>query len=305
MALGADSIAIKKMRVCCANQKTVCVTAAEGRQIASDYADASFTITDAQGIEYVVWYNNDGTGSFTPTPPQVGIEVIISSADSIESVIAGTAAAINNEAGLCAFVSPVDKKSFIYKVLEYAPAPDPVDGGASVVLTDHEFDTIKEGFFEDLGATEGDIDISYNPTFLDITCHQTGTQLIAQNLTGLQPEVSITFKECREGVFDKLITQALGGQCEEGGSTIKGFGTAKNGINALTLSSRLILKPVENDAGDFTGSYAFLSALPLVDSTLFSGENVATITATFRAYVDQTAKCTETNIVAVGDHFLI
>lgn len=305
MALGADSIAIKKMRVCMGNQKTVCVTAPTG-EVINDYASTDFSIFGADGTEYVVWYNFEANDSFTPVGNQVGIEVPIAQSNTPEQAIAATAAAIDAVAGLCAFVSPTNKLSFIYKIQEYASAADPVDGASgNFAPTGFEFDTVKEGYFEDLGATEGDLDISLNPTFLDITCHQTGTQLVGQNLTGIQPEISITFKECRDGVFNRLINQALGGEATVDGSVVTGFGTAKNGLNVLTLTSRLILKPVENAEGDFTGSYAFLSALPLVDSILFSGENVSTITATFRAYVDPTAKANETDIIARGDHFLI
>lgn len=303
MALGADSIAIKKMRVCMGNQKTVCVTSPAGQSI-NDYAATDFSIFDAAGVEYIVWYNFDGNDTNPATGAQVCIEVAITQANTPEQAMALTAAAIDAVAGLCAFVSPADKLSVIYKVQEYASAADAVDGGP-LGPTGYTFETLKDGYFEDLGATEGDLDISLNPTFLDITCHQTGTQLVGQNLTGIQPEISVTFKECRDGVFNRLINQALGGEATVDGSVITGFGTAKNGINVLSLTSRLILKPVENAEGDFTGSFAFLSALPLVDSILFSGENVSTITATFRAYVDQTAKANETDIVAKGNHFLI
>lgn len=303
MALGADSIAIKKMKVCMGNQKTVCVTAPSGDVIGS-YVGRYFSLFDAAGVEYVVWYNVDGGGADPSTGAQVGIEVAVTSANTSEQAIALTAAAIDAVVGLCAFVSPANKLAFIYKIQEYAAAIDPVDGGFAGP-TGFVYETLKEGYFEDLGATEGDLDISLNPSFLDITCHQTGTQLVSQNLTGIAPEISVTFKECRDGVFNRLINQALGGEATVDGSTVTGFGTAKNGINVLSLTSRLILKPVENAEGDFTDSYAFLSALPLVDSILFSGENVSTITATFRAYVDQTAKATETDIIARGDHFLI
>lgn len=299
MTCRSAGLAIKPQKVFCASKKTFCVCIDDDKTGADLLADYVTFYSNANAAEYYIWFN-DGTVT-DPAPGGTGIEVTINAFDGGNAIAAAASAAIDAEADFCSGIAPFDKRCFYVKVNGYDATQDPVAGN---VIGAANLDPMveSEGFFQDLGFTDGDFEISTNPETTQITCHQTGAIVVDEIIRSISPSVSITFKSCTPAIQEKLIAGGFGLKCtDDNGDDHLGFGTSVIGTSASGIGQRLILHPISRADGDETEDIVFPLAVPVIDSFTYSSENPATITATFRALPDLLFKC-ETNVLHQGTH---
>lgn len=86
-----------------------------------------------------------------------------------------------------------------------------------------------------------------------------------------------------------------------GVSQLTGWGKSKDFSGMLADAAKLVLHPVANAAGDYTGDIAFWKAYPMLGSIVHSGENPKTIGVTFKVFPDS-SKADAVRLFAYGDH---
>jgi len=153
-----------------------------------------------------------------------------------------------------------------------------------------------------LGCTDGDLEITL-PTLnsVDITCHQEGSNVLDQIVTGYGPlETTVVIKEVTLANLEKLLEEGLGGSFTPvAGTKVIGFGKDKQFQSLLALAQELRFSPV--GALDNTNDFVFWKAIPIMESVTRSGENPEVASVTFRVYPDAT-KQDAINIVKIyGD----
>lgn len=295
---GASGIQTKNFRVVCKNVPTFCVCY-NTDELGATYDAAYVSFWSAgNGAEYYYWINVDGA-SVDPAPGGTGIEVAVSSTDTAATIAAAVAAAVNAEADFCALQLRNKKNCVVVKGIDFLPATPATTSDAvnQEVFEEHK------GFSQDLGLTgSGGFEINLNTETQEVTCDQTGSLIVSEDIIGVSPELEIVFKECNQALLNKVFVGGIGDECEDSnGDTVQGLGTTAVGRSVISRANRICLVPVENAPDDYTGAITFMLAFPTVSNLNYPSTEAATITATFKGYYDEFSKCEETNILAFGD----
>lgn len=153
----------------------------------------------------------------------------------------------------------------------------------------------------DLGFTEGDIELTTEEQAVDITSHQTGTNVLDAIRTGVNVSLSLTLKETSDAQLQTLIELAGGSVTPGGGTKVSGWGISKQFTGQAADSAALILHPVVNADDDFLQDVVFWKAYPMVESIVHSGENPRTVSVTFKIFPDDT-RAAELQFFGYGDH---
>jgi len=294
MSRSQSNIKVDPAKVFFVNKATFCVAVEANTANALD--GLYWELNGAAGTNYYVWYNGGGAD---PAPVgRTGIAVVVSSGWTAKQVATATAAAIEAEADFNALVNPGNAEQVIVKTATYADAAIPAAG----TTTGHGFIKVHEGFEYDFGYTDGDLEVSLDQALLDISAHQTGTNILTSLVTGNNVEISIAFKEYSAGNLQKLIAETSGGAFTPGGGTeVIGYGAGQNSNNTLDKSARLVLHPARLVDTDRSEDLCLLLAYPKPDSITISGENPKLLNFTFRVYEDSFVNAA-VNKVAIGDH---
>lgn len=150
----------------------------------------------------------------------------------------------------------------------------------------------------DLGFTEGDIEISMEEQGVDITAHQTGSEILDHIRTGSNVEVTVTLKETSVAQLKTLFEVAGGTYTPGAGTSASGWGSSQRFAGQLADSQLLVLKPV--GAGDNLGNVSFWKAYPMVSSLVISSENPRNVSVSFKIFDDTTKQATVSKFI-VGD----
>lgn len=151
----------------------------------------------------------------------------------------------------------------------------------------------------DLGFIDGDIEFTLEEQMVDITCHQTGTQLVDQIRTGVNLEVAMTLKETDAASIKQLLEIAGKTETPTAGTPVTGYGEGNRFTNVSADAAKLILSPV--GAADATEDFAFPLAYPKLESITFSGENPSMVPVSFTILPSATQD-TDVNLFTFGDH---
>lgn len=138
---------------------------------------------------------------------------------------------------------------------------------------------------QDLGYTEGDIEVSFSENLTDITSHQTGTDVLGQIRTGKNVEVKLTLKETTVAALKRVFSASGGVVTPSGGTDAVGWGTDKQFTSTVGDAAMLVLHPIEMGIGK-TEDTTFWKAYPMVESINYSSENLSTVSVTFKVYRD-------------------
>jgi len=169
-------------------------------------------------------------------------------------------------------------------VMGYAPAAE--DGKQTDLSTQFGFELMVQGDVEDeLGCIEGDIETTFEESFLDVTCHSEGVTPVAQLKTGVSSvEITLSLEETTKAQMQKMFTKTNGSFIPEGGTEVFGMGTYKNFENMFKFATKLRLHPKRLLAGDRRDDITFHKAIPNLSGLTFSGEAVFTIPVTFKVF---------------------
>jgi hypothetical protein len=152
-----------------------------------------------------------------------------------------------------------------------------------------------------LGFTDGDIEIPFSEDLVDVVAHQTGTAIQTAIRTGKNIDVPLVLKETSKAAYEYILKQSGSQATASGGaSQVIGWGSAKDFTQVLSQAAKLVFHPVTKASGDKSEDISFWKAYPLPDSFVFSGENPATLSVTFRVFPDA-AKADQFKLGVIGD----
>ena len=156
----------------------------------------------------------------------------------------------------------------------------------------------------DLGCCDGDISFAPTEESIDITCHQTGMQILDRLRTAINYEVSVVLKEVSTLQLEALFKYA--GQAYTptpmGAVEVVGVGTKKIGSSMIADAKKLVLHPVNAPVSpdEYTRDHTWWKAYPVIGNVTFSGENPVMVEVTFVVFRDED-KVTEADIYVFGD----
>jgi hypothetical protein len=297
MSRSQENIKVAPQEIFFAQMQTDCVeVAAEtGTNLNSKY-----WLFSSPTVDYYVWYDVNNTGVNPALVGKTGIEVNVAIGASKAQVASAVATAIDAIAELSCIVDPKNSGRVILKVKEYAPGVHAANGdlGANV----HNFVPVHDGFFHDFGFTDGDLEISMDQQLLDITAHQTGTEILTALVTGMNVELGVALKEISDENLQRLIEQTTGDAFTPvGGTKLQGYGSGQNFRNVLEKAGRLILHPAGKPRSEREDDLCAPLAYPKLDNITFSGENPQLINVTFRVFKDEFLP-KQIDKVFLGDH---
>lgn len=243
-----------------------------------------------------VWYNVATLGvDPAPAGSQGGIVVAIAANATASAVATATASAVDGDT---AFVATASGDEVTITNATPGQVGEMVDGAATTGFT---FTQTQDGGDLDLGYLDGDIEMSFEESQLDINSHQTGLTPLASLRQGLVNEITLTMKEVSNvAKLREIILGTAGGtDTPSGGTEVFGWGTASLGGNTIVKSRRVILHPV-NAGSSKAKDICFWKGYALPDSLVISGENPRQLALTFKSYKDD-SKPEAINQWVIGD----
>lgn len=253
-------------------------------------------------VKHVFWFDTTGTDT-APTVSDATLHKVDISSGSIDTVaeIATTLQGVID--ALTTIYSATVVNNVITVSHEVAGlVPSAHDAKNVLKVTNFGFEILTQGDSEDeLGCIEGDIEVSFEESFLDVTCHAEGTTPVAQLKNGVSSvEVSLSLQETTKEKLKKMFMKSGGSFIPDGGTEVFGMGTFKNFENMFKYATKLRLHPVRLLDGDRSEDYTFHKAMPNLSGLTFSGENVFTLPITFKVYPASSID-TRVNYFSIGD----
>lgn len=257
-------------------EEQVCVNA-QGA-VAANLGDTYFNIYTPT-TAYYVWFNLDAGGTDPAPASQTGIEVAISTGDSIATMLAAVQAAVEAATG---YTGRIDGTT-LFLTLD---STDKVTSDAADVDSGLDVGIVTKGGSTYLGLLDGDVEPSFTEDKLDVTAHQFGTSVLAQLRQGNNAEVTIALKESNKALYQEIFEAGGGTFTPSGGTELFGWGDNKQGANVVPNSRRLVFHPRVKDVSDKSEDLTFWLAYPNPDSIVYSGENFNLLNATFTTFID-------------------
>ena len=183
----------------------------------------------------------------------------------------------------------------------YAPAMhDPSTGGTGFAFSVSTLgDTAEE-----LGCLDGDIEVAWSPSSVDVACHESGVTTVASFQNGVS-EVTVTLNmlETTMAKLKKILMKSQGSLIPVGtsGTEVLGIGTFNDFKNLLNYSAKLVIHPKRLLAADLSYDVAAWKAIPQLSGITFSAEGPVKLPLVFKCFLDS-SKSTRANILAFGDH---
>lgn len=253
-------------------------------------------------VKHVFWFQVTGTDTAPAITDATLHEVDISAGaiDTIPEIATELATVIS---GIADFASAVAVNNVVTTVLDetgYVPAAH--DAKNPLKVTQFGFEIVAQGDTEDeLGCIDGDIEVAFEESFIDVNCHAEGVTPVAQLKNGVSSvEVTLNLQETTKEKLKKMFVKSGGSFTPDGGTEVFGMGTYKNFENMFKYAAKLRLHPVRLLDGDRSEDFTFHKALPNLTGLTFSGENVFTLPVTFRVYPAQGID-SRVNYFAIGD----
>ena len=236
--------------------------------------------------KHVFWFDVTGSDTAPALTDAVLHEVDISSVsiDTIAEIATELATAISAVTGVYTGTADNNIVNVAHTVSGYAPSAH--DAKNTLKQTLFGFSIVTQGDTEDeLGCIEGDIEVSFEESFIDVTCNAEGVTPVAQLKNGVSSvEVSMSLQETTKEKLKKMFVKSGGSFTPDGGTEVFGMGTFKNFENMFKFATKLRLHPVRLLDGDRSEDYTFHKAIPNLTGVTFSGENVFTLPLTFKVY---------------------
>lgn len=291
---GSANIRIEPVKVLFGKYQMQTVTTAA--DISSSHNNDYFVLYNAKDVtKYHVWYNVGGAGVDPAPVGSTAIPVAIAVNATATVIAAATATAIEAVQGFTA--------SYVGAVVTVCNTQPGLSTtvASGVGLVGFSYALTYTGSDDDLGYCDGDIEIKVDEKLLDITAHQTGTDILTSLRQGKTAEISVTFKETDTTNMQYFIKQAGNLYTPPGGTEIASWGTATNSQNVITGAGKLVLHPVALSSSDRSRDLSFWKSHLKVDSIKYSGEKEMLVSATFKCYTDDT-KINYANLFVLGDH---
>ena len=254
--------------------------------VSSSLNSQYFVFYEPSGTKRYCWYNVGGSGVDPALSGATGHVVAISANATASAVASATQAVLDIVAG---FDCSVDGAVFtlVRTVKGYAK---PSHDGAADTGFDFQVNYYGDEAV-DLGFCDGDIELTHEESHVDLTSHQTGTQVLGNISTGSTVSLTINLKETAVNQLRKMIATGEGDAMIPDGTgasstEVFGYGTSRQFKQTNARARKLVLHPsvlpISNKSRDVTVWKAF----PKVNSLAYSGENVLTVPVEFSVYPD-------------------
>ena len=264
--------------------------------VSGDLNNDYFFLYEPDGTKYHVWFDVDSGGADPDPGGSTAVEVDISADDTAGTIATAIASQVD---GLAAFSASAVGNVITITNADNGYAPGPHEG----VGTSFTFAVTTQGDeAADVGYVDGDIEISHSEDKVDITAHETGTNVLSQIRTGKQVELTVNLKETTISQIRRMMVLPGGAYTPAGagGTELFGFGSHKDFTQTITHAKKLVMHPKVLGASDKSRDYTFWKAYPQIDAETFSGENIFVVPVVFKVYPD-TSKNETVQYFAIGD----
>lgn len=255
--------------------------------VAGSLNNQYFVFYDFGGTKHYIWFNVNSAGVDPAVSGGTAHEVALATA----ATAAAVASAINTVlTAITGFDSTVDG-SVVTAVHTVAGYAKPVHDGAAD--TGFTFEVLRYGdVANEVGLTEGDIEVSIEHTDVEVTAHQTGSEVLSHINTGSNISVSLALKETTVaqlryallGRGDSTIPESTGVSSTE----VFGYGMGRQFYQTRDRARKLTLHPQVLASSNLSRDLTFWKVLPSVESLNFSGENAFSVPVSFMVYNDFT-----------------
>lgn len=259
-----------------------------------------FFLYAADGTKRYVWLNVN-TAGVDPTPAGfIEVEVALATSATAAAIATALQTAIDGLDDFTATVSGnvvtvTDVTTGYASAMHNSSAASPGFAYSVSTLGDSELE---------LGCLEGDIEIAWNPSYVDVQCHESGVTSVASFQNGYnEVTVNLTMLETTAAKLKQVLMKSQGSMTPIGasGTEVMGIGTFNDFKNVLNFASKLVIHPKRLLAADKSRDVCAWKAYPVIENRIHSAEGPLKIPLTFKCYPDST-KSTRANIVAFGDH---
>jgi len=304
--MGVENIKVEAMKVYfgqdIAQQEKITISPAI---LKADLASAFFVIyAVAAGVisKHVFWFDTTGT-DVAPTVAGATlhkVDISVGTIDTAAEYAATLAAAMALITAYTATTALDNVVTVVHTNVGYAPAAH--DSKDLLALTNFGFTIDVQGDTEDeVGCIDGDIELAFDESFVDVKCHAHGATMVAQLKNGVNSsEVTLNLEELTKERLKKMFVKTGGSFIPTGGTEVFGMGTFKAFENMFKFATKLRLHPVRLLDADISEDWNFHLALPNLKGITFSGEKVLTLPVTFKIYPDDT-KDARISYFAIGD----
>lgn len=268
--------------------------------VASSLQNNYFYIYLPNLTKYYVWMNVGGAGVDPAPAGATEVEVTFAANASASAVASAVQSAIDALAG---FTATVSGNVVTVTNVTAGYAPQAHDPGITLSDSGYVFNLITQGSTAaDLGCLQGDIELTMDENLVDVTCHQSGTELRAQLRTGNTTEFTMTLQETEKSQLKRFFTQFGGSYVPAGANATElyGLGGSKLFGNTFVQAQRLVMHPIRLPSTDHSEDWCFWKVYLKPESATFSGENVFVLPVKASVYTDET-KNPAVSKFAVGD----
>lgn len=256
--------------------------------VASSLNNKYFVFYEPAGTKHYVWFDVNSAGADPAVSGGTAHEVNLGVADSAAAVATACAAVMTAISGFdCTADGAV--LTLVNTTAGYCKAAH--DGAAPTAFS---FEVNYYGDVAvDLGYTDGDIELGHEESMVDLTSHQTGTQVLGHIATGNSLSLSLSLKESAVSQLRKIIATGEGDSMIPDGTGVSstevfGFGTSRQFKQTQARARKLVLHPIALPASNLSRDITIWKAFPKLSSLTFSGENVMMIPVDFAIYPDYT-----------------
>ena len=268
--------------------------------VAASLNSQYFVFYSAAGVRHYAWYNVGGTGTDPSLAGATANAVAISSGASAAAVASATQAVLDAISG---FDCSVD--GAVLTLVRTSPgyAKPSHDGAAD---TGFSFEVNFYGDTAvDLGYCDGDIELTHEENYVDVTSHQTGSQVLGNIATGNTMSVTVNLKETAVAQLRKILATGEGDAMIPDGTgasstEVLGWGTSRQFKQNFSRARKLVLHPVVLPASNKSRDVTIWKAFPKVGSLAYSGENILQIPVEFAVYPDY-SKQDKVRMAVFGD----
>jgi hypothetical protein len=263
-------------------------------QTASGLGGKYVELWNAAGTAFYAWFDENNTDADPAVSGKTEIEVDYAASATASAIATAFASAVGAATGFNATASGTEVTVVRTAVGEVT---DSTEGNTTITVT-----KCQDGGSFDLGLLQGDVEVSFEVTLLEVKAHQSGTTLLAELRQGTVSGITLTMQETHAAALKEMFANVSGGtDTPSGGTEVFGVGTSRIGTNTIQQARRLILQPTALEDSDYSRSLCFWKAYPQPDSLVFSGENPQTLSVKFKTYKDD-ALPEAINIWAFGDY---
>lgn len=259
-----------------------------------------FFLYAADGTKRYVWFNVAVAGVDPALAGFTGVAVALSANATAAAVATAMNTAID---ALDDFVSTVSGNVVTVTDVTSGYAPAMHDGASAGSGFAFSVSTLGDTA-EELGGIDGDIEVSFSPSSVDIQAHEFGVTTLASFQNGVE-EVTVTLSmlETTTAKLKKILMKSQGSMIPVGasGTEVLGIGTFLDFKNLFNYSAKLVIHPKRLLAADLSYDVAAWKAIPQLQGLTFSAEGPVTLPLVFKCFID-TTKSTRANILAFGDH---